>query len=124
MPGYPTTTGCIWCIDDKYAIRLGLPRIESIVAALADGGPEDLSGVLFCRARRMLEGGLLEGSRNMLGGEVLLERAGYHQIWIHQFIRVKVLRHLFAAMPGALDPARSMDALKHRVSKPVTTACG
>ncbi|MFM9010969.1 MAG: hypothetical protein ACKON8_08895 [Planctomycetota bacterium] len=107
-----------WCLDDKYPIRIDVPRIASLVRALGDGGPADVSGVLFCRARRMLDEAFLTGQRLTLGGQLLLERLVYEQIWIHQFVRVKVVRHLFAAFPDVIKPAAVMDRLKRRVAKP------
>jgi len=88
-----------WCIDDKYPIELRTGRIERIAAAIRAGVPDRVSGILCCRARRMLDPAFLGGERLSLGGEPLLRRVGYQQIWIHQFVRVKVLRHLFRDLP-------------------------
>ena len=107
-----------WCIDDKYPVDIDLGRIRPIVDELAAGGPDDVSGVLFCRVRQMLDERKLLGNARSLGGETLLDRRAYDQIWIHQFLRVKVLRHLFGAFPDIIQPAKIMDRLKRRVTKP------
>ena len=111
-------TWVYWCIDDKYPIDLDLARIRPLVEELADGGPDEVSGVLFCRVRQMLEERGLTGITRSLGGETLLERAAWHQIWIHQFVRVKALRHLFSHFPDVIQPASIMDRLKRAVPKP------
>ena len=85
---------------------------------LGDGGPAEVSGVLFCRARRMLDETFLTGNQLMLGRQMLLERCAYQQFWIHQFLRVKVVRHLFSCFPEMLQPASVMDPLKRAVPKP------
>jgi len=108
-----------WCIDDKYPISLNVTRIEQIHNWLVAGNPSLVSGVLFCRCRNMW-------NRNRLTGEVVkddknreyLGRTGYQQIWIHQFLRVKVLRHLFECFPENIPAARLMDQLKHKLIKP------
>jgi len=107
-----------WCLDDKYPIRFDVARIASLARALGDGGPPDVSGLLFCRARRMLDEAYLTGRRLTLGGEVLLERRTYEQFWIHQFFRVKVVRHLFDHFPDVIRPAAIMDRLKRTVALP------
>ena len=43
-----------WCIDDKYPVKLDLPEIESIYKLLYTNTIENISGILFCRARQML----------------------------------------------------------------------
>jgi len=108
-----------WCIDDKYPTRLDLASIEPIVAAIASGAPADVSGVLFCRCRRMLDPAYLTDDRAMLGGQQLLGRSMYQQIWIHQFLRVKVLRQLFRGLPETIRMAKEMDPAKDRLVKPV-----
>ena len=40
------------------------------------------------------------------GGVTLLRRKDYSQIWIHQFLRVKVLRRLFRQLPASIPPTQ------------------
>ena len=111
-----------WCIDDKYPIEIDVQKIESIFRWLFDRQEADsISGLLFCRCRGMLK------SENLTGkeladdqGNVLLERLNYEQIWIHQFLKVKVLRHLFNAFSGEIGKAKEMDQLKSQVIKPLS----
>ena len=52
-----------------------------------------------------------------LFGDVYLERKGWWQIWIHQIMRAKVLRHLFKHLPDHIPNAKEMDDLKDDVPK-------
>ncbi len=108
-----------WCIDDKYPIKLDVPRIEKIYQWLTKEDASAISGVLFCRCRRMWCSEFLTGQAVIddLKNDYL-ERKGYQQIWIHQFLRVKVLRYLFESFPDEIPFAKSMDKLKKQVTKP------
>lgn len=109
-----------WCIDDKYPIALDLPQIMSIAAWTSDNHKTcEFSGAMFCRCRALLRAENLTGEKIIDDhGRVYLERKAYHQIWIHQFLRVKVLRHLFESFPDIIDSAKSMDAMLLDVEKP------
>jgi FkbM family methyltransferase len=106
-----------WCMDDKYPIKLNVPEIELICKSLLNADISNLSGVLFCRARKMLDQNYLMGEQILSKTEKLIERKAYHQIWIPQFLKVKVIRHLFLSFPN-ITRARTMDPLKHTIIKP------
>lgn len=109
-----------WSIDDKYPIALDVERMASTLRWLSNGAhSSDVSGVLLCRCRNLLRAENLTGSEiTDCRGHLLLERRAYHQIWIHQFLRVKVLRHLFQSFPDDIDPPKTMDALLVETAKP------
>jgi len=109
-----------WCIDDKYPVKINVPRIEKMYQWLANEKTSAVSGILFCRCRRMWDNTHLTGETIVDNQQnVYLERKGYAQIWIHQFLRVKVLRYLFKSFPDTILFARSMDELiKHLVKPP------
>lgn len=111
-----------WCIDDKYPIELRTERIARIVAAIRAGVPNRVSGILCCRARRMLDPAFLSGERLSLGGEMLLGRVTYQQIWIHQFVRAKVLRHLFRDLPCTDVTPPMLEAHKDQTQLPAEHA--
>ena len=50
-------------------------------------------------------------------GDIYFERKAWYQIWIHQLLRVKVLRHLFAYLPDDMPSAKTMDKFKDEVPK-------
>jgi hypothetical protein len=108
-----------WCIDDKYPVKLDVPRVEGMLRWLAGESAAMVSGLLFCRCRNMLDSRFLTGQAIVDDAKnVYLERTGYAQIWLHQFLRVSVLRHLFESFPDAIPAAKAMDRLKNRVRKP------
>ena len=107
-----------WCSDDKYPIRLIVEKIKELLNySLAT--PE-ISGLLFCRARVTLdrpELSLLPHKRVTPAGDILFERKGWYQIWIHQFLKAKVLRSLFSQLPLKIPLAKALDGLKDQISK-------
>lgn len=108
-----------WCVDDKYPIELVLPKIRAFLAGIPELA--DASGLLFCRSKALLRRAdetLFPGERQSSTGEILLERRGWNQIWIHQFLRVKVVRYLFSEMPEQIASAKLMDHLKDEIPKP------
>ena len=110
-----------WCADDKYPIRLNVTRIAAIVDWLSAIQNAEISGVLYCRCRNMLQPCALTGEKiEDKNGHVYLERKGYEQIWIHQFVRTKVIRHLFEQFPSSIPEPRIMDQMKKMISKPST----
>ena len=79
-----------------------------------------IDGLLFCRCRALLSIPRLtlhpHKVKNLFG-DVYLERKGWWQIWIHQIMRAKVLRHLFKHLPDHIPSAKAMDDLKDDVPK-------
>jgi hypothetical protein len=108
-----------WCIDDKYPLRLVQPAVTRIADAVRAGECGDLDGILFCRARKMLRPDrLMPERREGPGGVWLLRRKDYSQMWIHQFFRVKVLRHVFERFPDSVPTAGALDPLKYTIPLP------
>jgi len=108
-----------WCLDDKYPIQLAVDKIRQLMD-FAISTP-DISGLLFCRTRFLMDRpaeALLPHERVTPGGDVLFERRAWHQIWIHQLLRVKVLRNLFINMPRQITAAKSMEPVRDRQPKP------
>ncbi len=108
-----------WCVDDKYPIELLVPKIRTIVNDVQD--LPDASGLLFCRCKalvRRADETLYPDERLSSSGDIYLERRGWNQIWIHQMLRVKVLRYLFSQMPQEIASAKLMDHLKDEIPKP------
>lgn len=109
-----------WCIDDKYPIYLNVPHIEKLHSRLYNpaDSQQTMSGLLFCRCRGMLRSENLSGLSITDGESVLLERVGYEQIWIHQYLKVKVIRYLFESFPDQIRAAKEMDDYKKKLVKP------
>lgn len=108
-----------WCVDDKYPIELVLPKIRTFLGDTQQLAGAD--GILFCRCKALLRRAdetLFPAERANSSGDIYLERRGWNQIWIHQLLRVKVLRHLFSEMPAEIASAKLMDHLKDDIPKP------
>ena len=108
-----------WCVDDKYPIQLVLDKIVDLMTDVLRSS--DMSGLLFCRAKalsRRAQETLYPEEHTNSFGEIYLERKGWHQIWIHQFLKIKVLRYLFSQMPDQIGSAKQMDHLKDQIPKP------
>jgi hypothetical protein len=107
-----------WCVDDKYPIQLVTNKIARLISH-AMRSPE-VDGLLFCRCRATLNNPKLtlypRKVKNPFG-DVYLERKAWFQIWIHQMLRAKVLRHLFTHLPDHIPSAKAMDELKNDVPK-------
>jgi hypothetical protein len=107
-----------WCADDKYPIQLVTKKIVDLRSD-AMQSPE-MDGLLFCRCRLLLDNPNLtlypEELTNRFG-DTYLQRKAWHQIWIHQFLKVKVLRYLFTHLPDQIPTAKAMDELKDEIPK-------
>lgn len=106
-----------WCIDDKYPIQLDINSMELVSDWIQSGADPDVSGILLCRTRKLLEPENLTGHAITIGNQVFLERKAYHQIWIHQFLRVKVIRSMFERFPDHISEAKLMDEYKDKLIK-------
>jgi hypothetical protein len=107
-----------WCVDDKYPIALVTGKITQLIADAMQS--PDMSGLLFCRCRVTLDSPnrtLFRQKRTNSFGDVYFERKAWYQIWIHQLLRAKVLRHLFAHLPDDMPSAKTMDKFKDEVPK-------
>ena len=112
-------TWVYWCVDDKYPIQFVQPAVARLAEAILSDQLPGIDGVLFCRCRRLLLPEYLsEEKRNGPGGVALLRRKDYSQIWIHQFLRARALRHLFLRLPESIANASAMDAMKDRLALP------
>jgi hypothetical protein len=119
LEGFDDETWVYWCIDDKYPVGLVQPPVSQLAEAIRREQLPAVDGLLFCRCRRLLLPWHLRGEKlEAPGGIVLLRRRDYSQIWIHQFLRVKVLRQLFLRLPETV-PAMALDALKDRLALPM-----
>jgi hypothetical protein len=106
-----------WCIDDKYPIQLKTEKIARLISH-ATQSPK-MSGLLFCRCRQLLrrpKRTLFPGKWRNPDGDIYFERRGWFQIFIHQLLKAKVLRHLISHFPESGQ--RDHDRLKHLIVKP------
>lgn len=119
LNGMPDDEWIYWCIDDKYSVCLDTGSIEKILSWLPSTSSGEVDGVLFCRCRTFDRPDFV-GAGEMTDdqGARYIERTDYEQIWIHQFLRVKVLRFLFESFPDDIPSAKLMEEMKRRIVKP------
>ena len=106
-----------WCIDDKYPIKLDIELIKEVVSWIKFKNESDIAGLLLCRTRKLLDPNNLSARRFKIGEYDFLERKTYHQIWIHQFLRAKVIRSIFERFPEVIPKAKDMDSYKDALIK-------
>ncbi len=100
-----------WCIDDKYLIEIDENSVNGVLDFVKHA-KNDITGIMFCRCRRLLEPSNLHMDivYNDNTGNHYVARKNYSQFWIHQFVRVSVLRRLFKSFPSDRDfIAKEMD---------------
>ncbi|KQB96330.1 hypothetical protein AL073_10040 [Loktanella sp. 1ANDIMAR09] len=107
----PDNEWVYWCIDDKFPIALDISVVSEIFEYVRKMNNENVQGVLFCRCRGLLKDQNLRMDTIVDGpaGTKFIERKNYWQFWIHQFMRVSVLRNLFLSFPDENFKAKEMD---------------
>lgn len=128
LSGFAPETWVYWCIDDKYPLWLDTPFVARVARVLGTREVSQVDGVLFSRAGPdQARGTNAKALREITKGPGtaglghLLLRHDWSRIWIHQFIRVGVLRALFQAMPQNLARGKDMDEAKKHIPLPVGT---
>ena len=110
-----------WCIDDRYPIDMKIDNVSYIYNWILDIPPSVLSGVMFSNFPKMMhvknimpEDYCLYDNR----GRKYFRRKNYAMIWMHQFLRVSVIRKLFNEFPDDFNKAKQMDYFKAGLSLP------
>ncbi len=100
-----------WCIDDKYPIFLDVEIVSNLYKYIKSIENLESQGLMFCRCRKLLfKHNLRTNSKIQIQPDIsLVERKNYYQFWIHQFLRVSVLRELFQQFPDREFSAKEMD---------------
>jgi len=111
-----------WCWDDNYPVWLDKGRMSAIVSWIRRIQDHEVSGVLACRCFKFQrKTSLLDKKIYDNSGNGYLEIKGYRRIWSHQFLRAKVIRHLFFdVFPDDLANIRTMGALTRRAELPAS----
>jgi hypothetical protein len=108
-----------WCLDDKYPIEIDQSAVRSIIDLIQNPPSPSLGGILFCRPARLYwKNATTRSGKNSYLEDSWLQRTDYSMIWIHQFVKVKVIRKLFESFPETPFQAKAMDAMKYQVSIP------
>ncbi len=107
-----------WCIDDKYPVEINLRPVRRVLKTVRQARDTRISGFLMCRRSRLEKRKNLTGKVLYRNRILYVERANYEMIWIHQFVRAKVIRHLVKDFPDQIERAKDMDRMKKEVTKP------
>jgi len=107
-----------WSIDDRFPTKLNTSVILYLIENLLKNTVEHFSGLLFCRSKIMMKRKLLKDEGVNFMHFTLFEREGYWKIWMPQFLKVKVIRHIFNNFPDVIEKAIDMDDMKNRLEKP------
>lgn len=119
LEGLPDEEVVYWSIDDKYPIYLDVALYSTNYKMIISSDTAQIDGVLLCRARALLNeahlkaDGILDCQDNLY-----IRRKNYKQIWLHQFVKVKVLRHLFKSFPLKPNVAKDMDQIIENIRLP------
>jgi hypothetical protein len=100
-----------WCIDDKYPMWLDRSAAADVTRAVGTITDPTICGLSFARARKLFDPRFLGDDTLRLAGRSFVRRTSYSQFWLHQFLRVRVLRHLFGGFPEVIGAAKEMDDL-------------
>jgi len=114
----PDNEWVYWCIDDKYLIGLYdfilADKIHQWVEGISD---TEIAGISMCRCRNLLKDAHLHINEEPICGPdntKFLRRRDYSQIWLHQYVRAKVIKDLFRNFPAQIPRAKMMDSyVKH-----------
>ena len=109
-----------WCIDDKFPVHIDTDIASAVLAAIHNQTIGAVDSILLHRGGNHYKDTNLISKQSMpVAGIPCLERTNYKHIWMHQFTRARVIRHLFNAFPEHIPSAKAMDPLKNRVPKPL-----
>lgn len=118
LAGLDDDTWVWWCIDDKYITWVDASLASSLRDIVRSIDDPRVSGLCFTRVRQLAACGLATADRIAIRGQTFLRRPDYSQIWLHQLLRVKVLRGLFDGFPDRIESAKAMDELHKKASLP------
>jgi hypothetical protein len=101
-----------WCIDDKYLVDVDETAGNAAYSWAKDINDTVVQGIMFSRCRNLLEEENLRAdtSIRIAEGYEYTERRNYYQFWIHQFLRVGIIRELFQEFPDHDFVPKEMDA--------------
>ena len=109
--GLPDHEWVYWATDDRFLVDVDSEVFISIMGSLLDGEFDDYDGVLL-NNKHASQGLVSEDYLVIDGGaqEIVFNlREDLMTVWLHQFLKVRVLRAIFETMPGDLRQAKSMD---------------
>lgn len=100
-----------WCIDDKYLRYINIQEMNNIIDYLGEN--KKINGI-----QPISRNSCIDKSKNIeINKNKFYKRSSYKKIWLHQFLKRKVLKHLFDNMPDEFEQAKHMDYWVREVIK-------
>lgn len=121
LEGFNDNDLIYWCLDDKYLVDWNRPAVTRCLDFMSSSASEQIGGLLFCRPPTLYLKQHVRPyeAKNLIANDFeVAKRFDYSMIWIHQFIRVAFIRHLFQSFPATEFRAKEMDHLKTKVALP------
>jgi len=121
IEGLPDDEWIYWCIDDKFVIALDADIASYLANWVTEITDPAECGLSFCRARALLQAPAISDTPlpQTAQGESLLPRDNFNNIWLHQFLRVRILRSLFSSFPATDFKAIEMDSFTRQGPNPL-----
>lgn len=110
-----------WCMDDRYPIFIDTKAVNQIYQWVKTIQDTSISAILFLNSRKGQKPQNLHYFNKKLVDTTTnkyRQRKNYTMIWMHQFMRVKVMRHLFSHFPTNLKSAKEMDYIMFKLQLP------
>ena len=108
-----------WCLDDKYARWINVKFHQRLYRLLIENRLDGVDGICTCRCRTLWwQENTNTNEKKAIAGMTCLRRTTYSEIWVHQFLRAKVIRHLFDRMPSDIPAAKWMDQYIQEIPLP------
>jgi hypothetical protein len=102
-----------WCIDDKYPEQLDVPALSNIYRGIISKDDKSFDAILFS-SRKFKKNSIVNQAQKIVdvNNQVYFRRKGYGNLWLHQFIRAKIIKNVFVQFPDEISIAKEMDYLK------------
>lgn len=110
-----------WCMDDRYPISLESQRLNLLYKWIKTIDDTDISAIMFLNSRKGQLPQNLYYNKNQVRdpqNNKYRRRKNYTMIWMHQFMRAKVMKSLFNNFPEDLAPAKEMDYIMFKLQLP------
>jgi hypothetical protein len=110
-----------WCIDDKYPVAIDTDTFQRCLDWVERLDDTSIAGIALCRPSSLTKHSVLNYDDVIQAPweEQLIGRPHYKQIWLHQFVRAKVIRLLFQSFPDTPFKPKEMDGFHRRANLPL-----
>lgn len=115
LDNVPDEEWVYWCIDDKYPVKLNREIYQTLMTHMKTI-PTNIISISLCRAKKLLLDNFVRPIDFPLLPFPVLQRISLHQIWLHQFIRAKLLRRIFLGVPLLIEKPTDLVQYLHKTA--------